>query len=176
MGDSRVNNQFHPEWIDKNVFIAPGAVILGEVHIAAQSSVWYTAVLRGDADTITIGPRTNVQDGAVIDVDTGLPCTIGAGVTIGHRAVVHGALIEDDVLIGIGAIVLNGARIGHDCIIGAGSLVTGRSVIPPRSMVLGLPGRVVRTLTADEVASIRTAAEHYVQHSATYRTPQRRPI
>jgi carbonic anhydrase/acetyltransferase-like protein (isoleucine patch superfamily) len=132
--------------------------------------VWYHAVIRGDTDTISIGPRTNVQDGAVLHVDAGMPCLIGAGVTIGHRAVVHGALVEDDVLIGIGAIVLSGARIGHDCIVGAGSLVTGRSVIPPRSMVLGVPGRVVRSLTDDEVQSIRTTAERYVQHSAAYRS------
>ena len=143
--------------------------MLGDVRIAAQSSVWYNAVLRGDTDTITIGPRTNVQDGAVIHVDAGTSCSIGAGVTIGHRAVVHGALVEDDVLIGIGAIVLSGARISRDCIIGAGSLVTGHSVIPPRSMVLGVPGHVVRSLTDDEVQSIRTAAEHYVEHSARYK-------
>lgn len=117
----------------------------------------------------------------MIHVDAGAPCTIGAGVTIGHRAVVHGALVEDDVLIGIGAIVspsapplrghgVSGARIGRECIIGAGSLVTGHSVIPPRSMVLGVPGRVVRSLTDEEVASIRAAADHYVQHSAAYLT------
>jgi len=164
-----MDNQYHPDLIDDSVFIAPGAVILGDVRIGAQSSVWYNVVLRGDTDTISIGPRTNVQDGAVLHVDAGAPCLIGAGVTIGHRAVVHGALIEDDVLIGIGAIVLNGARIGHDSIIGAGSLVTGHSVIPPRSMVLGLPGRVVRSLTGEEVQSIRAAADHYVEHSAKYR-------
>jgi carbonic anhydrase/acetyltransferase-like protein (isoleucine patch superfamily) len=155
--------------IDESVFIAPGAVVLGDVRIGAQSSVWYHAVLRGDTDTISIGPRTNVQDGAVLHVDAGMPCLIGAGVTIGHRAVVHGALVEDDVLIGIGAIVLSGARIGHDSIVGAGSLVTGRSVIPPYSMVLGVPGRVVRQLTDDEVRSIRTAAGHYVTYGAKYR-------
>ena len=165
-----MDNQYHPELIDDSVFIAPGAVILGDVRIGAQSSVWYTAVLRGDTDTISIGPRTNMQDGAVLHVDAGAPCSIGAGVTIGHRAVVHGAFVEDDVLIGIGAIVLSGARISHDCIIGAGSLVTGHSVIPPRSMVLGVPGRVVRSLTDEEVASIHFAAEHYVKHSAAYRT------
>jgi carbonic anhydrase/acetyltransferase-like protein (isoleucine patch superfamily) len=164
-----MDNQPHPELIDDSVFIAPGAVILGDVQIGAQSSVWFNAVLRGDTDTISIGPRTNVQDGTVIHVDAGMPCSIGAGVTIGHRAVIHGALVEDDVLIGIGAIVLSGARISHDCIIGAGSLVTGHSVIPPRSMVLGVPGRVVRSLTDEEVASIRAAADHYVQHSAAYR-------
>jgi carbonic anhydrase/acetyltransferase-like protein (isoleucine patch superfamily) len=164
-----MDNQQHPELTDESVFIAPGAVILGDVRIGAQSSVWYTAVLRGDTDKISIGPRTNVQDGAVIHVDAGMPCAIGAGVTIGHRAVVHGALVEDDVLIGIGAIILSGAYISHDCIIGAGSLVTGHSVIPPRSMVLGVPGRVVRQLTDEEVQSIRAAADHYVEHSAKYK-------
>src|SRR5512143_3868476 len=164
-----MDNRPHPELIDESAFIAPGAVVLGSVRIGAQSSVWYNAVLRGDTDTISLGPRTNVQDGAVIHVDAGAPCLIGAGVTIGHRAVVHGAFIEDDVLIGIGAIVLSGARIGHDCIIGAGSLVTGHSVIPPRSMVLGIPGRVVRPLTDAEVQSIRAAAEHYVQRNVAYR-------
>ena len=164
-----MDNQYHPELIAEGVFIAPGATVLGDVRIGAQSSVWYTAVLRGDTDTIRIGPRSNVQDGAVVHVDTGVPCLIGAGVTIGHRAVVHGALVEDDVLIGIGAIVLSGARIGQDCIIGAGSLVTGHSVIPPRSMVLGVPGRVVRSLTDEEVQSIRTAAEHYVEYGAKYK-------
>ncbi len=159
----------HPELIDESVFIAPGAVVIGDVRLSAQSSVWFNAVLRGDTDAITIGPRTNVQDGAVIHVDAGAPCLIGAGVTIGHRAVVHGALVEDDVLIGIGAIVLSGARIRHDCILGAGTLVTGRSVIPPRSLVLGVPGRVVRPLTDEEMASIRTAAERYVKYSAEYK-------
>jgi carbonic anhydrase/acetyltransferase-like protein (isoleucine patch superfamily) len=164
-----MDNQYQPALIHDSVFIAPSAVVLGDVRIGAQSSVWYNAVLRGDTDTISIGPRTNVQDGAVIHVDAGMPCLIGAGVTIGHRAVVHGALVEDDVLIGIGAIVLSGARISHDCIIGAGSLVTGHSVIPPRSMVLGVPGRVVRSLTDDEVQSIRAAAEHYVEYGGKYK-------
>ncbi len=159
----------HPELIDESVFIARGAVVTGDVRLSAQSSVWFNAVLRGDTDAITIGPRTNVQDGAVIHVDAGAPCLIGAGVTVGHRAVVHGALVEDDVLIGIGAIVLSGARIRHDCILGAGTLVTGRSVIPPRSLVLGVPGRVVRPLTEEEMASIRTAAERYVKYSAEYK-------
>ncbi len=164
-----MDNQYHPELIDESVFIAPGAVVLGDVRLGAQCSVWYNAVLRGDTDTISIGPRTNVQDGAVIHVDPGAPCPIGSGVTIGHGAVVHGALVEDDVLIGIGAIVLSGARISHDCIIGAGSLVTGHSIIPSRSMVLGVPGRVVRQLTDEEVQSIRVAAEHYVQRCAEYK-------
>lgn len=164
-----MDHQYHPELIDASVFIAPGAVVLGDVRLGALSSVWYNAVLRGDTETISIGPRTNVQDGAVLHVDAGVPCQIGSGVTIGHGAVVHGAFVEDDVLIGIGAIVLSGARISRDCIIGAGSLVTGHSVIPPRSMVLGVPGRVVRQLTEEEVQSIRAAAEHYVQRTVEYR-------
>ena len=163
-----MNTVIQPELIDDSAFIAPGAVLVGEVRVGAHSSVWYNAVLRADTAAITIGPRTNVQDGAVIHVDAGAPCSIGAGVTIGHRAVVHGALVEDDVLIGIGAIVLSGARIGHDCILGAGTLVTGHSVIPPRSLVLGLPGRVVRRLTDDEVASIRAAADRYVKYREAY--------
>jgi carbonic anhydrase/acetyltransferase-like protein (isoleucine patch superfamily) len=172
LSENHMDNQPHPELIDESVFIAPGAVILGDVRIGAHSSVWYNAVLRGDTEPISIGSRTNVQDGAVLHVDAGSPCLIGAGVTIGHRAVVHGALIEDDVLIGIGAIVLDGARIGHDTIIGAGALVTGHSVIPPRSLVLGVPGRVVRQLTDEEVQSIRAAAEHYVKYGAAYKREQ----
>ena len=161
--------QHHPDIIDPSVFVAAGAVIIGDVHIGAQSSVWFNAVIRGDTDRVVIGERTNVQDGAVIHVDAGKPCTIGAGVTIGHRAVVHGALVEDDVLIGIGAIVLSGARIGRDSILGAGTVVTGHTVIPPRSIVLGVPGRVVRSLSDEEVASIKNGAARYVQYSAQYR-------
>ncbi len=168
-----MDSHYRAELINESVFIAPGAVIVGDVHLGRQSSVWYNAVIRGDTDAITIGPRTNVQDGAVLHVAAGLPLRIGAGVTIGHRAVVHGALVEDDVLIGIGAIVLSGARIGHDCIIGAGTVVTGRSVIPPDSMVVGVPGRVVRSLTEEELQSIRAAAERYVQYSAHYQAEKR---
>jgi carbonic anhydrase/acetyltransferase-like protein (isoleucine patch superfamily) len=155
--------------IDPSVFIAAGAVIIGEVHIGAQSSVWFNAVIRADTDRVVIGERTNVQDGVIIHVDTGQPALIGSGVTIGHAAVVHGALVEDNVLIGIGAKVLSGAQIGHESILGAGTLVTGGTVVPPRSLVLGLPGRVVRSLSDDEVASIKSGAARYVQYSAHYR-------
>jgi len=151
------------------VFVAPGAIITGQVQIGAQSSVWFNAVIRADTAPVVIGERTNVQDGVVIHVDAGAPCIIGHGVTIGHRAVVHGALVEDDVLIGIGAIVLSGAKIGRESILGAGTLVTGGTVVPPRSLVLGLPGRVVRSLTDEEVASIKSGAARYVQYSAQYR-------
>ena len=164
-----MDTQHHPDYIDPGVFVAAGAIIIGDVHIGAQSSVWYNAVIRGDTARVVIGERTNVQDGVIIHVDAGAPCTIGNGVTIGHAAVVHGALVEDDVLIGIGAIVLSGAKIGHESILGAGTLVTGGTVVPPRSLVLGVPGRVVRSLLDDEVASIRSGAARYVEYSAQYR-------
>jgi carbonic anhydrase/acetyltransferase-like protein (isoleucine patch superfamily) len=161
--------QFHPEYVDSSVFVAAGSVIIGDVHISAGSSVWFNAVIRADTDRVVIGERTNVQDGVVIHVDAGAPALIGSGVTIGHTAVVHGALVEDDVLIGIGAKVLSGAKIGRESILGAGTLVTGGTVVPPRSLVLGLPGRVVRTLTEEEIATIKSTAERYVKYSEEYR-------
>ena len=164
-----MDTQHHPDYIEPSVFVAAGAIILGDVHIGAQSSVWFNAVIRADTDRVAIGAGTNVQDGVIIHVDAGAPCLIGNGVTIGHRAVVHGALVEDDVLIGIGAIVLSGAKIGHESILGAGTLVTGGTIVPPRSLVLGVPGRVVRSLSDEEVASIKSGATRYVQYSAQYR-------
>ena len=158
-----MDTQYHPEYIDSSVFVAPGAVITGQVHIGAHSSVWFNAVIRADTARVIIGESANV--------DAGAPCLIGNGVTIGHRAVVHGALVEDDVLIGIGAIVLSGAKIGRESILGAGTLVTGGTIVPPRSLVLGLPGRVVRSLSDEEVASIKHGAARYVQYSAQYRNP-----
>lgn len=164
-----LNIEFRPEQIDPSVFVAAGAVVIGDVRIGACSSVWFNAVIRADTDRVVIGERTNVQDGVIIHVDAGSPALIGSGVTIGHSAVVHGAVVEDDVLIGIGAKVLSGARIGHDSILGAGTLVTGGTVVPPRSLVLGLPGRVVRTLTDDEVSSIKVTAERYVKYREVYK-------
>jgi carbonic anhydrase/acetyltransferase-like protein (isoleucine patch superfamily) len=164
-----MDTRYHPDYIDPSVFIAAGAVIIGDVRIGAQSSVWFNAVIRADIDRVVIGERTNVQDGVVIHVDAGAPALIGSGVTIGHAAVVHGALVEDDVLIGIGATVLSGARIGRESILGAGTLVTGRTAVPPRSLVLGVPGRVVRSLSDEEIASIKSGAAHYAQCSAQYR-------
>jgi carbonic anhydrase/acetyltransferase-like protein (isoleucine patch superfamily) len=163
-----MDTRHHPDYIDPSVFIATGAVITGDVHIGAQSSVWFNAVIRADIDRVVIGKCTNVQDGVVIHVDADAPALIGSGVTIGHAAVVHGAVIEDDVLIGIGAKVLSGAKIGRESILGAGTLVTGGTIVPPRSLVLGLPGRVVRSLSDEEIASIKSGAAHYVQYSADY--------
>lgn len=160
---------FRPELVAEDAYLAPYAVILGDVSIGRRASIWFHAVARGDAERIVIGDEVNLQDGVVVHADPGYPCLIGRRVTVGHRAIVHGATIEDDVMIGMGAIVLNGAKIGSESIIGAGSLVGERKEIPPRSLVLGVPGRVVRQLTDDEVGRIRHAAEHYVVAGQTYR-------
>jgi carbonic anhydrase/acetyltransferase-like protein (isoleucine patch superfamily) len=139
--------------IHPSAFIHSEAVVLGDVHLGARASVWPTAVLRGDSDTITIGDESNVQDGAVIHADDGVPCTIGNRVTVGHRAIVHGATVEDECLIGMGAIVLNHAVIGRGSLIGAGAVVTEGMMVPPGSLVLGIPAR--RVMEVDDATRAR---------------------
>jgi carbonic anhydrase/acetyltransferase-like protein (isoleucine patch superfamily) len=136
--------------IDPTSFIHETAVVIGNVHLGARSSVWPMAVIRADCDRIELGDDSNLQDGAVLHCDEGIPCIIGKRVTIGHRAIVHGALVQDDALIGMGAIVLNKAVVGRGSLIGAGALVSEGTVIPPDSLVLGVPGKVVRTLKPEE--------------------------
>jgi carbonic anhydrase/acetyltransferase-like protein (isoleucine patch superfamily) len=140
------------------------------VALAANTTVWFNAVLRGDNDLLQIGAKTNIQDGAVLHADPGFPITVGERVTIGHQAMVHGCTIEDESLIGIQAIILNGAQIGTHCIIGAGALITAGSVIPPGSMVLGSPGKVVRSLRPDEIDMIRAIASGYVERGERFRS------
>ncbi|MGH2460731.1 MAG: gamma carbonic anhydrase family protein [Chloroflexota bacterium] len=152
-----------------DVFVAEGAVLIGDARLAEGSSVWFNAVLRADSEAITIGRSTNVQDTAVLHVDPGLPCTVGDYVTIGHGAIVHACTVEDNVLIGMHATVLSGAVVGRDSIVGANALVTERARIPPGSLVLGVPGKVVRALTPDEIAGIRRSAEGYVRRAEQYR-------
>ena len=125
-------------------FIHPTAVVVGDVHLAEDTSVWPTAVIRGDVERITIGARSNVQDGAVIHADPGKPTIVGEDCVIGHRAIVHGSILEDCVLVGMGAILLNGVRVGTGSIIGAGAVVTENTIIPPGSLVVGVPAKVVR--------------------------------
>jgi carbonic anhydrase/acetyltransferase-like protein (isoleucine patch superfamily) len=144
------------------VFIARGAIVLGDVTLGEQSSVWFNAVVRGDTEAIRIGRRTNVQDGSILHADPGFPCTVGDDVTIGHGAIVHGATVGDRVLIGMRAVVMNGAEIGEESVIGVGAVVTEGMKVPARSVVLGLPGKVVRDVSPDNAARIRHAAEHYV--------------
>src|SRR5262249_26527210 len=147
--------------IHPTAFIHPDAVVVGDVSLGARVSVWPTAVLRADSDVIVIGDDSNVQDGTVVHADEGIPTHIGKRVGIGHRAIVHGSTVEDDVLIAMGAILLNGSHIGTGSIIGAGALVTEGKRIPPNSLVVGIPGRVVRETTQEERARIEQTVEAY---------------
>ncbi|ULQ58495.1 gamma carbonic anhydrase family protein [Brucepastera parasyntrophica] len=156
--------------IHSSVFVAQTAEVAGEVFIGESSSVWFSASVRGDIAPITIGKDTSVQDGAVIHCDTGQPCRIGDGVTIGHGAIVHSAEIGNNTIIGMGAIILNQAVIGEDSIVGAGALVTGGKTFPPKSMILGSPAKAVRELTPEELAHNRENAQHYVQLASSART------
>lgn len=158
-----------PEQLHPTVFIAPHAVIVGNVTLAAGCSVWFHATLRGDVEPIQIDQRTNIQEGAVLHVDPGYPVTVGAGVTIGHRAIVHGATVHDNVIIGMGSTVLNGAVIGENSIVGANALVTEGKVFPPGSLILGSPAKVVRSLTEEEIARISHGADTYVARAAAFK-------
>lgn len=154
--------------IDDTVFVAYNATLIGRVTIGEKSSVWFNTVIRGDIDTITIGTETNVQDLTMIHADAGKPAVIGNRVTIGHRCVIHGCVIEDDVLIGMGAIVMNGAWIGRGSIVAAGAVVMEDVVIPPCSLVAGIPGTVKRTFDSGVMDMIDLAATVYVDRSRDY--------
>ena len=143
-------------------WIAPDAAVIGNVTVGARVGIWFGAVLRGDIEPIVIGADSNLQEQVVCHTDAGYPLTIGAGCTVGHRAILHGCKLGDNVLIGMGAIVLNGADIGKDCLIGAGALIPEKRRIPPGSLVLGMPGKVERKLTAAEIERNREAATHYL--------------
>lgn len=155
--------------IDPTAFIHPGAVVCGDVTLGARVSIWPTAVLRGDTDRIVVGAESNVQDGSVLHVDRDVPCIIGERVAIGHRAIVHGATIADDCLIGMGAILLNGVEIGTGSIVGAGAVCTEGMHVPPNSLVLGVPGRVRRQTTEAERARIRATVDAYLELQAEHR-------
>ncbi len=143
-------------------FVASNATIIGDVRLSRDSSVFYGAVLRGDIETIRIGEGTNVQDGCIIHLADDLGATVGAYCTIGHAAVIHACTVGDLCLVGMKAVILDGAEIGDECLIGAGSLVTSRTTIPPRSLVLGSPAKVVRQLTEAEILSLRASADKYI--------------
>lgn len=149
-------------------WIAPNATVLGNVIMHEGASIWFNVVVRGDTDTITIGANSNIQDGSVLHADEGMPLSIGAGVTVGHKVMLHGCEIGDNSLIGIGAVVLNGARIGKNCLIGANALVTEGKVIPDNSVVMGQPGKIVRELDAAGVETLRWSSAHYVQNWKRY--------
>jgi len=155
--------------VDPSAYVDESAQVIGDVHIGSESSVWMNAVIRGDVNAIRIGARTNVQDGAVIHVQTGThPTTVGDEVTIGHGAIVHGCTIEDRCLVGMGAILLNGVRVGAESIVAAGSLLPENFQVPPRSLVMGSPAKVRRQLTDADVGSIRGYAGNYVRYRLDY--------
>ncbi len=163
---------YHPQVPDR-AFVAGSAHLLGRVRLEEDASVWYTAVLRGDQEHITVGARTNIQDGCVLHADSGLPATLGADVTVGHRAVVHGCTVEDGCLIGMGAVLLNGCRIGAGSLVAAGTVVLEGTEVPPGSLVVGSPGKVRRELSAEERGVLAASAEHYVALAGKHRdSPQ----
>lgn len=154
--------------IDPSAFVAPGASLIGDVELAEQASAFYGVTVRGDTAAIRVGRGSNLQDNVVLHADPGFPTTVGAGVSVGHGAVVHGCTVEDDCLIGMGATVLNGAVIGTGTLVAAGAVVLEGTVIPPRSLVAGVPAKVRRELTEEEFEGVRRNAAHYVELAAAH--------
>lgn len=153
---------------DATVWVAPGAHVIGRVRLGAGASVWFGAVLRGDNEEMRVGAGTNIQDGAVLHSDPGFPLTLGDGVTVGHRAIVHGCTIGANSLIGMGATVLNGARIGRNCIVGANALVKEGAEFPDGSLIVGMPAKSIRSLDEASAADLRRLAEHYVGNARRF--------
>jgi len=149
--------------IHESVFVADNAAIIGKVELAEDASVWFGATLRGDNEPITVGPRSNVQEGAVLHTDPGYPLTLEANVTVGHQAMLHGCTVKEGALIGIQAVVLNGAVIGRNCLVGAGAVVTEGKVFPDNSLILGAPAKVVRELTEADIAGLKRNADVYTE-------------
>ncbi len=162
LGDKRV------KLLGEGQFIAPNAAVIGDVTLHENSSVWFSCVLRGDADRIEIGAGSNIQDGTVMHADPGFPMTVGRSVTVGHNAMLHGCTIGDGTLVGINAVVLNGAKVGKGCLIGANALVTEGMEIPDGSMVLGSPARVVRELDEETQSLLQHNADHYVDNAKRF--------
>ncbi|HXG81660.1 MAG TPA: gamma carbonic anhydrase family protein [Sphingomicrobium sp.] len=149
-------------------WVAPSADLIGDVRLGAKASVWFGAVIRADNTPIILGEESNFQDGAIGHSDPGAPLTIGARVTVGHSAILHGCTVEDEALIGMGARILNGAVIGSQCIVGAGALVTEGKVFEPRSLIVGSPARAVRSLSDEQVVLLKLSAAHYAEKAARY--------
>jgi carbonic anhydrase/acetyltransferase-like protein (isoleucine patch superfamily) len=155
--------------IAPDAFVAPNATVIGKVILKSRASVWFGAVLRGDNELITIGESSNVQEGAVLHTDPGVPLVLGDRVTVGHQAMLHGCTIGDGSLIGIQAVILNGAVIGKHCLVGAGAVVTERKQFPDRSLILGSPAKVVRQLTDEDVARLEASAASYANRQEQYK-------
>ena len=152
-----------------SAWVADSAQVIGDVVLGEGASVWFGTVVRGDADRITIGAGTNVQDASVLHADIGKPLTIGENVTVGHQVMLHGCTIGDESLIGIGAIVLNGAKIGRHCLVGAGALVTEGKEFPDGSMIIGSPAKAVRQLTPEQIEGLKLSAQHYMDNARRFR-------
>jgi carbonic anhydrase/acetyltransferase-like protein (isoleucine patch superfamily) len=155
--------------IDPTAYVAPGATIVGDVEIKRDASIWFQATVRGDVASIVIGAGSNIQDGCVVHVDPGRPTRIGASVTLGHGAVVHGSILEDHVLVAMKAVVLTGCRVGRNSLIGAGAVLPEGTIVPEGSLVLGLPARVVRPLRQDEIERVHENAGSYVELARAYK-------
>jgi carbonic anhydrase/acetyltransferase-like protein (isoleucine patch superfamily) len=155
--------------IHPTAFLAATAIVMGDVGLGAESSVWYNSVVRGDMAPIRVGSQTNLQDGTVVHVDEGLPCTIGDRVGVGHRVILHGCSVEDDCLIGMGSVLLNGVVVGRGSVIAAGALLTEGMRIPPGSLVMGMPGRVIRPVTAELGKRIEQTWRNYVELAKLHR-------
>jgi carbonic anhydrase/acetyltransferase-like protein (isoleucine patch superfamily) len=160
---------FRPDQIHPTTFIAPDAVVVGNVTLGADVGVWFHAVLRGDLEPIIVHARTNIQDGCILHTDLGFPTTIYEGVTVGHGAVVHGATVHANTLIGMRATLLNGVIVGENCIVGAGALLTQGKHFPAGHLIIGVPGRVIRPLTEEEIERNRHSAQEYVEHAHKFR-------
>lgn len=154
--------------VHPTAWIAPSAELVGDVHVGEGASVWFGAVIRADNTPIIVGARANVQEGAMLHSDPGMPCTVGEGCTVGHHAILHGCTLGAHVLVGMGAIVLNRVVIGDDCLIGAGALVTEGKAFPPGSLIVGSPARAVRQLDAAAIAGLRLSAAHYTHRAGEY--------
>ncbi len=160
--------EYEPQLQGSGHFIAPNAAVIGRVVLEENASVWFSCVLRGDAEDIHIGAGSNIQDGAVIHADPGFPARIGTNVTVGHNAMLHGCTVGDGCLIGINAVVLNGAVLGKNCLVGANALVTEGMQVPDGALVLGSPGKVRKTLSAEEQAMLAHNADHYIGNAARF--------
>ncbi|MDX1541445.1 MAG: gamma carbonic anhydrase family protein [Geminicoccaceae bacterium] len=164
-----------PDTEDDSFWIAPNAVVIGDVRLMRDASIWWNAVLRGDNEPITVGEGSNIQDGCICHADPGLPLTIGCDVTVGHLAMLHGCEIGDGTLIGIGAVVLNGAKVGRNCLIGAKALIPEGKEIPDNSVVMGAPGKIIREVSEANLEQMRHGAQNYVEKARRYRR-ELRPI
>ena len=164
----------HAPQLAATAWVADSAQVMGRVTLAAGASVWYGAVLRGDNDQMTIGANSNIQDGSVLHTDHGVPLTVGEGVTVGHQVMLHGCTIGDNTLVGIQSVILNNARIGRNSIVGAGTLIPEGKTYPDGVLIVGVPGKVVRELTPEQIERLKLQAAHYVQQAERHRQQVRR--